>query len=494
MEKKELSYEGLKSVMKHMEANRRLEAVVRCPSIRNAEKQVRLKINELVFHSNYSVQINNRHYKLSVIRKPHQEKETPQPSSRGSRQLKCLGSHQSRTPGFYQKVRNSDENRKEESFHDCDQWGFERPIYGNVRTPGDIVIGRVRQETEEDRDWTYESEKRNVVERLNAMKRDPRSTNPMTGNPTKLEIERLEKKLLAFAYRDKNITPPTPMYDFFMQLTVGIRKKGSHEPPPPFQMVIATAWKYRRFERVVYTKKLHEAMKYFLNLMFGGRTEAVNVKYFEVTNGPQIIRLTEGVKFHIHQLKCGSILENFPKLSPYIAGSCLPIKHIFLPSPDELNSPMARSAEEVTVTSWGPGNMVDIIQNLSCPKFNHMRSNWRASNGNMVTVIENLLKSDKGIGTRYQFKFEYMNEIESIFGTIESRMNGKIARQNWNGAMTIPMSDEKELQLSYKTDTESLIKPENIPSLNFKIEIKPKSDLSIIDNSELLEAFRRSIL
>lgn len=480
MEDKKLSYDALKSVIKHMDANKRFEAVVRCPAIRKKEKVVPLKIDELIFHSNNGFQINNTHYTLNVIRKAREGTITPEPTF-----------HEHHDFLDYDRWM---ERRMGESSNDFDQWGFQRPAYGLARTPGDIEVGDVTQETAENRDvTTYEWYKNTIRYQLGELKRNSESEIPTKSNSTKRNIDYLEKKLLAYEYRDKNITPPTPLYDFFIQLHVGTRKEGSREPASVFRCQI-DSWTYEKFETLGYTKKLHEAMKYLLNSMFGERTEAIRVKHFEVANEVQIIRLTEGVKFHVHQLKCDEVpLQTFSNLSSYIDRSCLPIKHIFLNLLEELNSPLATNADEVSINSNETRNMVDNIRNLPCSKFNYMKNNWTASNGNMVTVIKNVLNSDKGIGIKYQFKFEYMNEIDRIFEVIESQMYGKVRRQRWNGAMTIPMNEEKELQLSYNPDNEYSINRDRIPSLIFKIEIMPKSDLSNIDNSHLLEAFRRSI-
>ncbi|CAL2034194.1 unnamed protein product [Caenorhabditis brenneri] len=70
------SLESLQFLLQHMDANRRFEIYNRCPSLREIEKSVPLKINSLVLNGR-SVIVNDTTYKLGIIRK-YNVGETPQ--------------------------------------------------------------------------------------------------------------------------------------------------------------------------------------------------------------------------------------------------------------------------------------------------------------------------------------------------------------------------------------------------------------------------------
>ncbi|CAL2034244.1 unnamed protein product [Caenorhabditis brenneri] len=63
-----MSLETLHFLLQHMDANRRFEISQRCPSFRDFEKSVPLKINSLIFNHG-CVTVNDTSYSLSIIRK-----------------------------------------------------------------------------------------------------------------------------------------------------------------------------------------------------------------------------------------------------------------------------------------------------------------------------------------------------------------------------------------------------------------------------------------
>ncbi|EGT55397.1 hypothetical protein CAEBREN_10310 [Caenorhabditis brenneri] len=114
MDQKPVSYLALKSLLGHMEANKRIQTVIACPSLRKVEKTIPLRIDHLAFMSDYEVKINNNLYSFGVIR---QYREGPPPeeiqSANGRGGLRC----------------------------DLDESGYERPSYRLTKTTGDICFG-----------------------------------------------------------------------------------------------------------------------------------------------------------------------------------------------------------------------------------------------------------------------------------------------------------------------------------------------------------------
>ncbi|EGT60331.1 hypothetical protein CAEBREN_02421 [Caenorhabditis brenneri] len=130
MDQKKLSYGALKAVLRHMEANKRIQISVACPSLRNVEKLLPLKIDQLGFKSDYDVKINNNWYNFGVIRQ-YREGTPPEEiqSDNDSGGLRC----------------------------DLDKPGYERPSYRLTESPGDIRFG---DELDEDDEFEISLERR----------------------------------------------------------------------------------------------------------------------------------------------------------------------------------------------------------------------------------------------------------------------------------------------------------------------------------------------
>ncbi|CAL2041499.1 unnamed protein product [Caenorhabditis brenneri] len=111
MDQKALSYDALRSVLGHIEANKRIRIAIACPSLQKVEKSIPLKIDCLDFVSNYEVQINNNVYDFGIIQQ-YREGTVPEP--------------------FRSMNKNGGINC------DLDEWGFEKPSYRLSETPGDI--------------------------------------------------------------------------------------------------------------------------------------------------------------------------------------------------------------------------------------------------------------------------------------------------------------------------------------------------------------------
>ncbi|PIC47834.1 hypothetical protein B9Z55_007040 [Caenorhabditis nigoni] len=111
-----LSYESLKTILLHTEANLRIKMNKRMPRIRGADKAVPLKIDSLELEE-YSTTINDSTYTFGIFRN-FQTEDIPQ------------------IVKFF--------NDRHGVPNDLDQYDFEISAYSSPILPGDVVAHRTR--------------------------------------------------------------------------------------------------------------------------------------------------------------------------------------------------------------------------------------------------------------------------------------------------------------------------------------------------------------
>ncbi|EGT33942.1 hypothetical protein CAEBREN_22113 [Caenorhabditis brenneri] len=427
MDNRPVSYVALKSVFKHIEANKRFQISAACPSLRKVEKTVPLTINFLSFVTPYEIQINDKIYYFGVIR-DYQEGIPP-----------CI------------------EKRNITGGMNCDvdEWGFDITSSALSITPGDIIIGEQLDEYEEVNDDEKKRQIEDSIERYKIKKNEDADEY----NKARYDwiIGLLEASLLPYQNRENNIRRT---HECYIQLSF---KSDQQEETV-------------KIGRVPYNRKLFEAVKCFMNIIFGGRHSVVNVESMKVDCPNQIIRLPEGIKFNIRHLEhLIDVERSLNALLPVLDESCLPIKRITtyrINAPEENSS--IRKAEEVTCRRISGMEPIDFIQSLPCLKVNYFYDEQYNDGGEALNFIKYLLEKDKRVGTTYQFGI--LKNIMEIFDMIEEQLKDNVTINLDDQLLIIPMNGSKQLQISYRKNIENVFFDFDEPAFILKIEIVGKQD------------------
>ncbi|EGT55403.1 hypothetical protein CAEBREN_23293 [Caenorhabditis brenneri] len=407
MDRKALSYDALRSVLSHMDANKKIQIAIACPSLQKVEKSIPLKIDRLDFVSNYEVQINNNLYGFGIIRQ-YREGTAPEPfrsmNERGG--INC----------------------------DLDEWGFEKPSYRLTETPGDINFGDVLEDNDEGNDDDMEREAQEF--------RDTHSDDEAVVNGLEYMSYwwmNIGYKLLPYRCRKNNVKPA---HDCFVQLNL---TSGEFRQPS------------RPVQKVPYTKKLHEVMKEFMTFIFGGRTCPVQVNCLEIYSTTQIIRLPVGVKFSVHELRVLTKVSSISKfLLPVLDESSFPIKHINQEEPVDLNDPYVANAEEVTFHDGFNLNLFEFLLKLPHLKINFFSKFYDLYNEeDFIKFIKNLLENDEKVGTTYQVGSGEDQRIMETFLKIE---NGLMKREIIGKKDLLIQKEDgsREVQITYMKDVKQM--------------------------------------
>uniref|UniRef100_A0A1I7T601 F-box domain-containing protein n=1 Tax=Caenorhabditis tropicalis TaxID=1561998 RepID=A0A1I7T601_9PELO len=276
MNSRPLNYDSLKVVLEYLEPNIRFQLSIRCPSIRQTEKLVPLKLDFLQFQK-YFIRINQTGYLLRV------EKE----SSDGA----IL----------------SEEDRL--LCHDLDEYGVSEQCIPDVITPGDIDLGRIPWGPSDETELYYEWNLRIFEKALEI--RNQENSEPFIG-PYKREswIEMLEwpeglneeqEEALKREYIEtlvhypsKNLLVTIEGFREFLEPYFRRRDK----IPPPFTMKLELSVDHPKGEhriRYPYTIKLQEAAKR-LNTFFFGDRPMIHTNCFCVRQTDFVIPLPVGFK------------------------------------------------------------------------------------------------------------------------------------------------------------------------------------------------------
>ncbi|EFP06697.1 hypothetical protein CRE_12018 [Caenorhabditis remanei] len=302
-----MSNKSVESVLKHMEANKRFLLSSKCPSIRTIDQATPLKIQSFSANNN-SLKINNTEYKLGVYRKYSPDT----------------------LPPIVQKM-NDDGGLPD----DLDEYGFEDKSGRNKLTPGDVDL-RDPRVVEDDAKSVGNSEQISIpdheekLEKFYRLLDQAQGFGPIVRNhdhrAPKLDPKRLERCITYFL--DDTVSfHATKCPEFEMARQISYDKldndiknleaklqpfysRQDGEPPPyeSYIQVTVTTGAQSHVERVKYSKKLHEALKYLSARFFGGREHPVIIKEFDISlNG--IIRFPPELRLQIQEMIKGSDIQ-----------------------------------------------------------------------------------------------------------------------------------------------------------------------------------------
>ncbi|CAL2034223.1 unnamed protein product [Caenorhabditis brenneri] len=399
-----MSLGTLQYLLQYMDANRRFEISNRCPSLREFEKSVPLRIDSLEFMK-HLVTINDTTYQVGIIRK-YNIGEAPE-----------LVKWDNKTGGVRYEV---------------DKYGIEDLSDAKTRTPGDIKMkGRTMFEN---RRFQDENINRTLLENriqnseahiAQLLERRPNANVAQFRN----DIEANRAKLFAYDCRRDNIPPN---YEHFVQITT---------------WKLAEFWEQKAFERYHHNKKYSEAVKQLAKVLFGGRNCPIHVKEMEFKCRKGIIRLPVDVKFRVERLEFHAPVEKtLQELAPIIHESSYPLKQIAIHSPtnENFNHPIVRAAGRLKVRMAFISNL-DVLLSLPNPRV-HVRA--AIIPNTFETIIGNWIESNRPIGTEYIFDFGNLALFMDVMEDFWKSLNGvPIDDEN----MVFPMNDAARLKISYGT-------------------------------------------
>ncbi|EFO98386.1 hypothetical protein CRE_23758 [Caenorhabditis remanei] len=455
-----LAYQSLKAVLPYMYTTLRINLTVRCPSLRSVDKTVPLTIDSFE-PKEHSFIIDDMEYEIGLF------KEYPEGS--------CPDS-----------AKRDNKNGGLES--DIDQYGFEDWSTRGALTPGDTDLREWRKREykenpglevtgldEHERNLRVYREQLAVVESFGPvdLRSDPIHSSEkinqimnrfMDSNTTtdllncyreykefefaralahetlRDHIMRLEPLLESFyCRRDRRAVP----FNSFIMLTIKSSVSG----------VTKTV------EMVKYEKKLHEALKYLIFKIFGGRLHPVTMNTIYLS-GETIIRFPPELKIKLRNIDT-SADENLTleALNPFIDETCYPLKSIKFEVSDSriFENPVVRSAEELVVSEPFPRtDWVPIFLNLPNKKIHLLYDGNVISVDGFIALIRHYMSAGKEVGA--SFTYGLSAEITMEGGNNESdefliALFRKIRKEfkeskSWKRRAHIPTTDGKTLVVS----------------------------------------------
>ncbi|EFP06651.1 hypothetical protein CRE_12074 [Caenorhabditis remanei] len=397
-----LSYESLKSVLGQMDANTRFRLFSRIPSIRSTDKVVPLRIPTFSAHNN-KFKINDTKYEVAIYKKyPH-----------------------GMTPPRVQEVNNAGG-----LLTDLDQHGFKDDSGRNVLTPGDVDLrdGRLtvtagepgyhqQDERIPDLEKNLEESRRKIefvksfgpirlvlemnpdhngfqlrklVERfLDGTVKATTERSPYFEKARKMAYDELNREIKTY------IAKLQPFYS---------RRDGLPVPYETFLQLTVSSWRQEHIERVRYSKKLHESVKYLTTRLFGSRRHPVHIKLLNPCWN-EIMRLPMGLRLKIEEIAQGMNIHLLQKpLAPLLDA---PLKRLntIINNDADFECSILQEARYLEVLESYPYHIrppvVLNLQNLNFHKISRIENNWSVED--FLLVIKNWVESGKTVGSCYSF-------------------------------------------------------------------------------------------
>ncbi|EGT49607.1 hypothetical protein CAEBREN_21506 [Caenorhabditis brenneri] len=256
------TYDSLKVLLQYMDANKRFEISQCIPSLKNVDRVTPLFIKKLEF-CREGFEVNNLTYKIGIVCQSR-EGSTPQTIEWRNR----LGG----------------------MFKDIDEFGVKDRAPEQVIYPGDVVLGEMSSESND-------MGIRELEDRLQELQRE--NSTPQYGVIGSIVPQQIEEyqEMLEAHYRRRDNRPAN--YNFYIQLTNC--KNG------PFNAI----WT----EKVHYTRKRPEAMKYLIAKFFDNRSHVTKIGKLTISE-KKILRLPINLKLDVRRL---DTLNYFPMTLPAIA-------------------------------------------------------------------------------------------------------------------------------------------------------------------------------
>ncbi|CAL2034193.1 unnamed protein product [Caenorhabditis brenneri] len=397
-----MSLKTLQFLLQHMDANRRFEIYNRCPSLREFEKSVPLKINSLVLNGR-SVIVNDTTYKLGIIRK-YTVGETPQYVT--------------------------DSNEIGGLTHEVDRFGIKDVLDKYTVTPGDVGINLPRRpivDSEEGQIRYRENQIQHYEGQIAEERGRGYVRNRSIVDHWELIIEVSRAKLFDYHCRRENIPPN---FEHYLQLTTSRAVDGQEQ---------------RTIQRYAHNRKYSEAMKQLTTVLLGGRNSPISVTKIKFICPLGVIRLPFGVKFRVEQLMCqGHASKTLEALAPILHESSYPLKKLAIGvfPLNDINNPIIRTAGILRIRSSDISQHLRLITNPIL----HITLSELSERTPLAKLMADCVESRRPVGTEFIILFHlepyFANEMEDILKSL----NGvPIDDEN----VIIPLSDTAQLRISY---------------------------------------------
>ncbi|KAF1768409.1 hypothetical protein GCK72_000221 [Caenorhabditis remanei] len=373
---KPLTYECLKSVLLYLNANLRFHLFNRCASLKLTEKIVPLRIDSLKLDQRL-ITVNKTTYLFGIYRDYHTKCDIP----------RCI-QHKNNTGGLG---------------NDLDQYGLPDYSIDHVVTSGDLVIKE--NGWQEHIDQTRNRSMQQLEENVESSK----------GSSEKHDEWSLEfylAELQPHYYKRDNVSPP---YDPFIQLTI------KHEDET------------KTIHRTKYTMKLHEAIKKFNTLLFGGRRSTIHVKRLKVSNHHLIIRLPIDVKFRIQELKfTGTVEIAYGELKKVVVNIDEPLEELFVDTiadlPQNFEHSLIANSKSLIIRKYAQRLIGDYL------KLKNRRVHMRFEDclfyeRDHILLIRNWLETNRDVGYCYTFAFDKKETVVRRLELIKTEFDGDMNDQ-----------------------------------------------------------------
>ncbi|EFP06662.1 hypothetical protein CRE_12019 [Caenorhabditis remanei] len=396
-----LSYESLKSVLGQMDANIRFRLFSRIPSIRPTDKVVPLRIRTFSTNNN-KFKINNTEYEVGIYKK--------YPPGM--------------TPPKVQEVNNAGG-----LISDLDQHGFVDKSGRNVLTPGDVDLRNGRTVDTYDIEY-YQQDERipDLEKKLKKSRRKIEIVESFGPVPEVLEDDEdhdeFELQQLVQGFLDGTLNTTTkcpPEFERARKMAHDklsgkiknqmaklqpfySRRDGVPLPYETFIQLTVSSRRQEHIERVRYSKKLHESVKYLSTILFGNRRHPVHIKLFN-SCWNEIMRLPVGLRLKIEENERGMNVHFLQRLLAPLLDAPLKELNIFVKNDEDFECSILKEARYLQIVENRPyrirPQVVLNLQNMNFHKLSLSENYWSVED--FLLVIKNWVESGKKVGSCYSF-------------------------------------------------------------------------------------------
>ncbi|CAL2034835.1 unnamed protein product [Caenorhabditis brenneri] len=368
----EMRYPSLRILLEHLEANKRIELVKRCPALKHIDKAVPISMNTL-FLSRSCAQINTVSHYVGVYR------QYPEDGTKILRDYKRINDYGGAADDLNE-------------FGKRDRSGYQVVNPGNlpVESAYNPIIERDLEEEE-----LYMEELKARLAHLNRRKKVKERQK---------EKARIEALMYEWNLRRENKHPP---YSMYLKYT---KKNGSET---------------ESVEYLEYNHKYHEAAQYMFNYLFEGRKRTLRVKRFEISGVGGVIRLPESITIKARILATGYNFESVYNSVKHILVNDT-FEQVIIQEGDGIFSnynydlPSIHSAK--TFLIWDTkvtGDQFQIILNSKNPNVDV--SKGKCTKEEYLELIDKMLADKRTPGTYYAFGVHSKDLLKKLFNDLKQK-------------------------------------------------------------------------
>ncbi|EGT37773.1 hypothetical protein CAEBREN_17815 [Caenorhabditis brenneri] len=404
MSNKSLSYESLKTVLKHIKPNKRVQLASQIPSIRKVERIVPIHYNQLIFND-WSTTVDDTKYQLGVYQEYHNEEETP------------LSVQKHNSEGGYQQ--------------DIDEDGQFKRFDKAVPSEGDLVLWE-NDASEDETVWNddWEKETKQDLEEMRASYPNPKGLIPYMMDKRKVALE--------LYHRKKNGLP--------LPFTQHIR-------------LTITSPEGVRIERINYEgKKLHEASKYLNSVLFGNRKQLMFTNFFAIPAYDAKLYLPAGFKIRVNHLQLNVEIMDKLKESGIISESSFPLNKLTMiantdQAPLLLEHNFSKNAETLVIanTPFHGESWATVLENFENKHIIVKHSRRNHNDTDYLLIIRIWLQDGRPLGTKFSFGVMQISLVFTFLGLVRREFG---ATEIADRTLSIDMNNQTTKLIIYHEQAE----------------------------------------